>query len=272
MIPQPLPFYEHKTEIIQGGTWYGDGSFPPHLHTAPEMYRVNRGTLRVQLNTREYLATAGQLVIVFPNVIHAFQLEDRDTQVDLLICGPDSGNGFPKKMSNRILSNPVLPFSELHPDVNYMFSRLIEEAQGNRNTQLINAYFQIFWLKLLPSLTLTESMHPAVPDLVTNLILYITEHFCEPISLQLLSKELGVCRFYLSRVFTQVLHIGFRTYVNTLRVNHAQKLLLNKEIRILDIAIECGFQNQQTFNRVFKEICGITPAQYRKQMTGPGKE
>ena len=99
---------------------------------------------------------------------------------------------------------------------------------------------------------------------LTAVISYISEHFCEPLSLEILSKELGVCRFYLSRIFTQVLHTGFHEYVNTLRIDQAKKLLENTRDSILDVAIQCGFQNQQTFNRVFKEICGITPSAFRK--------
>jgi len=106
--------------------------------------------------------------------------------------------------------------------------------------------------------------HLSTTDLPTAVISYISEHFCEPLSLEILSKELGVCRFYLSRIFTQVLHTGFHEYVNTLRIDQAKKLLENTRDSILDVAIQCGFQNQQTFNRVFKEICGITPSAFRK--------
>lgn len=260
-----IPFYEYKTDVIQAFSSYGlETAFPPHLHACPELYRVNAGALKVLLGTQEYLVTEGHLLVVFPNVIHAYESTDPLTEMDLIICGPDPNNGYPQKTSNYILEEPILPISQLHPDVDYMFSALLEEAQKDKNTQLINAYFQIFWRRLLPDLTFADATQPTVPDLVTNLIVYITEHFCEPLSLESLSKELGVCRFYLSRIFTQVLHISFCKYVNTLRINHAKKLLLNNQNKILDIAIECGFQSQQTFNRVFKEICGITPVTYRK--------
>lgn len=220
----------------------------------------------MQINTQKYLVTAGQLAVIFPNVIHSYEVMEKDTVIDGLICGLDPNNGFPGKLGNCLIAEPVLHISSCHPDVNYAFSALLEESYTCANTRIINAYFQILWQRLLPSLTLVDSVQPVVPDLVTNLITYISEHFCEPLSLDTLSKELGVCRFYLSRIFTQVLHIRFREYLNTFRINHAKKLLQNDQYKIFDIAIRCGFESQQTFNRVFKEICGITPMAYRKSV------
>jgi len=267
-----IPYYEHRTSVIQVGSSSGyEYSFPMHLHAGPEILRVNKGALKVQLNATEYLVTEGNMVIIFPNVIHAYQSTELYAETDLIICGTDAKNGFPKNIGNHMVEQPVLPISNLHPDVNYMFSALMEEAQNGNQTQLINAYFQIFWLRLLPELTLTSMEQPVFSDLATNLITYVTEHFYEQISLESLSKELGVCRFYLSRIFTQVLHTSFREYINTLRIDHARKLLINTQNQILDIAIECGFQSQQTFNRVFKEICGMTPGEYRKSLLATQK-
>lgn len=258
-----IPFYEHKTELIYG-IHSEQFDYPPHLHGCPELVRINAGTLKMQINTQKYLVTKGQLAVIFPNVIHSYEVMEKDTIIDGLICGHDPNNGFPSKFNNCILKEPVIPISLCHPDVNYAFSALLAESYDSTNTRIINAYFQILWHRLLPSLTLTDSVQSVVPDLVTNLITYISEHFCEPLSLDILSKELGVCRFYLSRIFTQVLHISFRQYLNTFRINHAKKLLLNNQYKILDVAIQCGFENQQTFNRVFKELCQVTPAAYRK--------
>lgn len=261
-----LPFYEHHTKLILGFT-SDQLNFPPHLHDCPELVRIRAGVLKVNMNTREYLLSEGELAIIFPNVIHSYQTESpaEDTIIDLLICGQDSNNGFPRKFTGSSPVEPVKPLSSLHPDIDYIFSALLAEIGKSQNEPIINAYFQIFWLRLLPKLAVTDSVKPAVSDVTNTLILYITEHFCEPLSLELLSKELGVCRFYLSRIFTKVLHIGFHEYVNALRVNHAKKMLLGSQDNILDIAMQCGFQSQQTFNRVFKENCGMTPAAYRRQ-------
>lgn len=223
--------------------------------------------MKVQIDTEEYIIDAGKLVIIFPNVIHSYQsiTPRENTLIELLICGQDPENGFPRNLGGCVVKNTINPISFFHSDVDYIFSALLVEIEQNPNPRLIHAYWQILWLRILPQLVIADIAQPHVSDLATTLIAYLTEHFCEPLSLELLSKKLGVCRFYLSRIFTQVLHIGFYEYINTLRVDYAKKLLLNTQDSVLNIAMQCGFQSQQTFNRAFKKDCGMTPFEYRKR-------
>ena len=54
--------------------------------------------------------------------------------------------------------------------------------------------------------------------------------------------------------------------MNVNRMEEACRLLLEeKNASITQIAAECGFQTIRSFNRCFKEMLGITPADYRKQ-------
>lgn len=275
------PFYEFHEKLMTG---YSTSvlNFPVHMHGGPELVRVRSGLLNVRLHSKEYEVTNGQLAIIFPNVIHGFQTvsPEEDTLIDLIVCRHDNKNGFPGHLFGSFLENPILSLCHLHPDVDYLYSGLLNEtgnipplhpvegssqAMNTNNQAIISTILQLFWMRLLPDLQVSVPQHLSTVDLPTAVITYVSKHFCEPLSLETLSKELGVCRFYLSRIFTQVLHTGFHEYVNTLRIDHAKKILQNTEDPILDVAIQCGFQNQQTFNRVFKEICGVTPSSYRKK-------
>ena len=275
------PFYEFHEKLMTG---YSTSilNFPVHMHGGPELVRVRSGVLKVRIHSKEYDVTDGQIAVIFPNAIHAFQTlsPEEDTLIDLIVCRHDNKNGFPAHLFGSFLNNPVLSLSHLHPDVNYLYSSLLKEittatslrtadttlqSMNNNDQSVISAILQLFWLRLLPDLQVSVSQHLSTVDLPTSVITYISKHFCEPLSLEILSKELGVCRFYISRIFTHVLHTGFHEYVNTLRIDHAKKILQNTDDSILDVAIQCGFQNQQTFNRVFKEISGVTPSSYRKK-------
>lgn len=55
-------------------------------------------------------------------------------------------------------------------------------------------------------------------------------------------------------------------YINELRVGRACRLLAEQEIKITDIALECGFANLANFNRRFLEITGLRPSDYRRQL------
>ncbi|KFF00550.1 hypothetical protein IX39_07885 [Chryseobacterium formosense] len=58
---------------------------------------------------------------------------------------------------------------------------------------------------------------------------------------------------------------NFNHYLNTCRINNVKKLLSENDISrvtLMYIYTESGFSNQSTFNRVFKQIEGITPTEY----------
>ena len=101
-------------------------------------------------------------------------------------------------------------------------------------------------------------------DTVTKILTYCAEHFTENITIQSVSDALYLTPGYVSKIFSQRLKYGFREYINALRINMARSLLKNPEKRITDVMLTCGFVNQSSFNRVFRDICGVSPKEYRK--------
>ena len=82
-----------------------------------------------------------------------------------------------------------------------------------------------------------------------------------------LSAMLNTNRQYLSKVINTFYNVNFSTFINTYRTNHAKIVLtstsLSDKEALLDAIYTSGFQSEQSFYRVFKEITGETPLQYR---------
>ena len=55
-------------------------------------------------------------------------------------------------------------------------------------------------------------------------------------------------------------------YVNIKRIEKSLGLLKNTDDTVLSVAAECGYNNTANFNRIFKKITGLTPAEYRKSL------
>ena len=94
---------------------------------------------------------------------------------------------------------------------------------------------------------------------------YLYLHCHEEITLGMLADHMGMSESYCSKSFHQMLGVTFTEFVNTLRVSNARWLLLNTNQPIIQVAQEAGFSSIQTFNRVFRKICGCTPSEYRIQ-------
>ena len=100
-------------------------------------------------------------------------------------------------------------------------------------------------------------------DLSNRVLTYLSIHFREQISLEQLSDAMGVSRFHLSHLFSNKLGIGFKEYLNNLRVECAKSILRSTDIPVAEVYAASGFENQRTFNRVFRESTGQSPRNYR---------
>lgn len=88
------------------------------------------------------------------------------------------------------------------------------------------------------------------------------------LNLSKLSKKLGVHENLLSFVINDKTGKNFTTYINSFRVEHFIELALSERLEnetILSLAFESGFSSKSSFNRVFKELKGLSPSAYLKE-------
>ena len=83
------------------------------------------------------------------------------------------------------------------------------------------------------------------------------------IGLYLISEKLGVSNTYLSTTFKDEYGIGIIQYINTLRIEHAKRLIMTTDMLIKDIAITVGFSSDVSFIRVFKQYENTTPGKFK---------
>lgn len=97
-------------------------------------------------------------------------------------------------------------------------------------------------------------------------IKYITEHFTQKLTLEMVSSKVFLNPKYFSRVFKKEIGVSFSEYIINLRVQHACKLLEQTNYPAYRISIECGFSDASYFNRVFCGQMNMTPQTYRKHV------
>jgi AraC family transcriptional regulator len=78
------------------------------------------------------------------------------------------------------------------------------------------------------------------------------------------SVELSAAHF--SRMFRKSTGETPHEFVLRQRVERAKDMLRDAEMRVLDVAVACGFKTQQHFARVFRRICGASPTEYRYEV------
>lgn len=93
---------------------------------------------------------------------------------------------------------------------------------------------------------------------------YMDAYFHEDITVERLATLAGLSRVHLTRAFSRFMGVPPHTYLNMVRLRHAQKALLDGHT-LADAAIA----DQSHFNRRFKGSMGLAPGAWLKQMTGP---
>lgn len=100
---------------------------------------------------------------------------------------------------------------------------------------------------------------------VLKAIDYVKRNVNEDLQLPDIAHHVGMSRSYFSRCFRDISGKTFQEFVRDLRIEHAKKLLRHSHRSISWIAAESGYPNERYFSRVFREMTGMIPRDYRRQ-------
>jgi two-component system, response regulator YesN len=94
---------------------------------------------------------------------------------------------------------------------------------------------------------------------------YIEENFSKDLNLAVVSNYISLNYSYFSHMFKECTNQNFVDYLKMIRINHAKKLLVDSEYKVFEISEMVGYKNPKQFTRVFREIEGVSPTEYREQ-------
>lgn len=263
-----IPFYENRVGdllIIRE-----DGlDFLPHLHAQLELLYVEEGEIEITVNGCKHLMKKGGLCVLFPNSVHSYHTPPQERMnCIIVILNLSLAGDFINTLLKFHPKDPFINRENLHKDVPYAIDTLCEEYThvGNQPvcTPICKAYIQIIISRLLQQVELVTNTDVNYFDIIFDIINYINENYMQPISLNDMSRALGVGKYHLSRVFSDKMNVSFSDYINGIRVSWARNMLLNTNKNITQIAYDCGFQSIRTFNRAFSKVYFVSPRDFRK--------
>ncbi|GBF73820.1 AraC family transcriptional regulator [Paenibacillus sp. 598K] len=99
---------------------------------------------------------------------------------------------------------------------------------------------------------------------VKKVIDYITDHYAEPLQLSDMAELVQLHPVYLGKLFKQHTGSSYKEYVNRIRINSAEMMLLAGDFNVTETATRCGFQDVYYFSNLFKQIKGYPPSMAKK--------
>ncbi|MFC0215735.1 helix-turn-helix domain-containing protein [Paenibacillus chartarius] len=254
--------YQHRNQPFHSFL-STDNTYPLHLHKNVELAMILSGQIRITANQQDFVLTDGDVAVIFPNQPHGYRTEEHSRMM-LALVDPAFIGEYAADLVNYVPDHPVVPQSQVPPHITEIFHILHNLYVAHGDNRLIKAYTSVVMGSLLPLLSLKRRESNPDLSMIQKLLVYLETHFLEPISLDTLSKELGISKFMISRIFSEQLRTSFRDYVNGRRAALAQAMLQSTTYPVTDIAFDCGFNSLRSFYRAFKKEYGVTPNEVRR--------
>ena len=251
--------------------------FASHWHTSAELLLAKKDGVVLVCNDIRYELKEGDIFIAWPRDIHEIIDIPADSALQLqFVPGLIENNLDLISVSSFLRSLHHIEHETDGELADRIASKILKIKEFYRN----RIYFSESHCKTLIFDILVELGEYAVStsrrDLPSAIysdadrrhiqaaLVYIDEHFADSISQTDVAQYIGLSQYYFSRMFKKYMQKNLPAYISEVRIRHAIGLLSDKELSITDCAYRSGFQSITAFNKVFKEIIGCSPREYRK--------
>ena len=239
----------------------------PHIHTQLELIYLAEGSSIAHADNGGFLLEAGGLFLAFPNQIHYYQ-DQSPIRAYMMIFSPYLFADFEKIFEKQVPVNAVLPAEKLPKDMKEQMEKILAIYRSDLPLKkvIIKGYLMAILAAILPEMPLTEVT--ANQDTVKSLLTFCIENYTEPLTLDTVSEQLHLSKYYICHIFKERMGMGFAEFLNGLRIANACRVM-EQGSSITEAAYASGFSSIRTFNRVFSKSMGMSPSTY---MAGKNKK
>lgn len=242
---------------------------PKHWHRSLEIIYPKQGYSELWLNGELKTIQTGDFYIINSQSIHTFypnnsHYEGYAIQIDL---------NFIKFIFPQIESLVFL--NDYNPTQKEMILEVLEKLvtiHHNETKEIeINGYALVLMSKLISSSVKKNEkldlQNGKNLDLVLKIMAYIDDHFSDKLSPQSLAQKCNMSYGYFSRVFKKSTGITVSQYIQNQRLEKAMNDLKFSTLNITQIALNNGFSDYKSFDRMFIERYQLKPTAFRKKIT-----
>lgn len=254
---------------------------PTHWHYYCEILCMKRGRIRLVCDDKSYLLEENDLCYIYPLQLHGFQKVDEEDVEYAVIKFDIHTIHIPKAYVQRIydyfvrhdadsdkcifLKNIAVTDNRLLQLIHSTVSESIAKQELFGLQIQSNIYSILISIaRLSPQSSFTENNRPSEGVVSFYHVLeYIDTHSAEPIEIQELADRCHLSYSHFAKLFRENYGRSCKEYINYIRLNKAEELLMHTNYDISYIANETGFFDSSHFIRAYKKWKGITPKQQR---------
>ncbi len=253
-------------------------SYPEHWHSAIEIIVPSENSYTVVLDDMSYTFSEGDVFIVPPGIMHELVAPTSGGErlivlLDYNMYSNIEGMDVLLQMLHPYMLITKDEYLELNKRLRFYLDEISREyanageyAEATIYSLFLRFFVAIGKTKFDKTRRVSGSQTGKQPEYIDKIRMvcnYISEHCTENMNVEDLSDMAGFSKFHFARLFKQYTGLSCYEYLMRTRVEHAEKLLVQPEITITEVAMLSGFNSLSTFNRVFKTHKNCTPTEYK---------
>ena len=259
---------------------YIGSTVPWHWHQAVELFYMESGCVEYTTPGGKLVFPAGSGGFVNSNVLHttrAISQTEENVQLlhifDVSLLAGERGSRIEQKYILPITSDPQLEILPLLPD-HAAGREILKQLKGSFCLSCDTFGYELKLREILTELwlMLVEQSHSGSSsnrksaggnDKIKLMLIYIHEHYPENLSVKELAAAAYTSERECYRIFREHLHTTPIAYLTAYRIQIACQMLAESKASITEVGAACGMGNSSYFGKVFREVVGCTPRQYR---------
>lgn len=244
-----------------GGDWHS----VPHTHKYTELFYIVSGKGQFLIQDQVFPVDVNNLVIINPNVSHT---EDslNAQPLEYIVLGIDGVELATSTNSNGQFC--ILDHFESVEIASCLRNILREmELKNTGYEDICQAYMEILIIRLMRNTSLAVQTEPSATAgnrQCAAVKRYIDRHFKEPLTLEQLSEEAHMNKYYLSHAFKREYGVSPINYMISRRIDESKFLLAETDLSMSQIAQILGFSSLSYFSQAFRKANGASPMEYRQ--------
>lgn len=251
-----------------------------HWHEELQFCCVTKGEVLFRVEEKTLRLAEGQGIFIAPGLLHqAKNAPGTDSSYICLDYHPRLMQHAGESLFDRRYLTPFLDgrrvgFCVLSPAVPWqqeILQRIVSVRDGRDAAE--PDYFALYldilhiWQLLYQNFL---ALLPAVPysagqKAVHQMAAYIRAHYAEPLRLAEVAAAANLAESTCCRAFKKAMGITVFEYLGNVRLLQSERLLLETDLSITEIALQCGFGTASYYNRRFKAQTGLSPRAYRQK-------
>lgn len=250
--------------------------YPIHWHNAAEIIIPLANNFSVISGGEEYVLKEKEILIIPPGELHSMpaqegrriifqcdssQLEDIAILDSLMPVFGTSVHITPE-MDKELYVVARKNILDIYAD--YYSNSAVADVRIYMNLLNILIAVRRYQLKRSAVLTMASDISSDDSLKLSYVMKYINQNFTEELSLDRLAEIAGYSKYHFSRIFKKYNGVSFVQYISTKRIKMAEKLLVDPELSITEVAMHSGFASLTTFNRTFKMVKNCTPSEFKR--------